>query len=73
MILQNARFWICQFGSTYCCEQAFSVMKLNKSQARAQLTDEHLDAIMTVAISPLQPNLQNLVDRKRLQSSGFIE
>ena len=22
---QNARFWICQFTSTYCCEQAFSV------------------------------------------------
>ena len=42
MILQNARFCICQFGGTYCCEQTFSVMKLNKSQAWTQLTDEHL-------------------------------
>ena len=56
MILQNARFWICQFGSTYCREPAFSVMKLNKSQARAQLTDKYLDAIMRVVISALQSN-----------------
>ena len=29
------------FGSTYCCEQFFSKMKLTKSRCRSQLTDEH--------------------------------
>ena len=43
---------------------AFSSMKLNKSQVRAQLTDEYQSPIMRVAISPLQPNLQDLVDKK---------
>ena len=56
MIPQNVRFWICQFGSTYCCQQAFSVMNLSKSPARDQLTDEHLDAIINVAISLLKTN-----------------
>ena len=30
------------FGSTYCCEQFFSKMKLTKTRCRSQLTDEHL-------------------------------
>lgn len=34
------------FGSTYVCEQTFSVMKLNKSKLRSNLTDEHLHDIL---------------------------
>ena len=40
VLLKNARFWIAQFGSTYRCEQGFSVMKLNKSKLRSQLIDD---------------------------------
>lgn len=29
------------FGSTDLCEQLFSLMKLNKSKLKSQLTDEH--------------------------------
>lgn len=30
------------FGSTYVCEQTFSVMKFNKSKHRSSITDDHL-------------------------------
>ena len=32
VLLRNAQIWICQFASTCCFEQAFSIMKMNKSQ-----------------------------------------
>ena len=71
VLLKNARFWIAQFGSTYRCEQGFSVMKLNKSKLRSQLTDGHLNAIMRIAITPLKPNFASLAQNKRLQKSSF--
>ena len=39
VLLRNAKIWICRFASTYSCEQAFSIMKTNKSQLRTRLTD----------------------------------
>ena len=71
VLLKNACFWIAQFGSTYRCEQGFSVMKLNKSKLRSQLTDGHLDAIMLIAITPLKPNFASLAQNKRLQKCSF--
>ena len=71
VFLRNAKIWICQFASTYSCEQAFSIMKINKSQLRTRLRDEHLDSVMRIAIYPLKPNISNLVHRKRLQSISF--
>jgi len=29
VVLNNVRIWICQFASTYCCESAFSMIKIN--------------------------------------------
>ena len=71
VLLKSARFWIAQFGSTYRCEQGFSVMKLNKSKLRSQLTDGHLDAIMRIATTPLKANFSSLAQNKRLQKSSF--
>ena len=71
VLLKNARFWIAQFGSKYRCEHGFSVMKLNKSKLRSQLTDEHLDAIMRIATTPLKANFSSLAQNKRLQKSSF--
>jgi 17beta-estradiol 17-dehydrogenase/3beta-hydroxysteroid 3-dehydrogenase/mitotic-spindle organizing protein 1 len=45
------------FGSTYVCEQTFSVMKYNKSQHRSALTDSHLSAILHIATSVTIPAL----------------
>ena len=37
---------LCMFGSTYLCEQMFSVMKINKNKHRTRLTNEHLQSIL---------------------------
>ncbi|KAK7933320.1 hypothetical protein WMY93_004216 [Mugilogobius chulae] len=50
------------FGSTYVCEQLFSVMKLNKSSHRSSLTDAHLHSILRVSTAQdLTPNITELV------------
>ncbi|EEC14221.1 general transcription factor II, putative, partial [Ixodes scapularis] len=39
---------IVMFGSTYLCEQLFSLLKVNKSTLRSRMTDEHLRLIMRI-------------------------
>ncbi|KAK3889500.1 hypothetical protein Pcinc_006472 [Petrolisthes cinctipes] len=66
LIHHNACFWAVQFGSTYVCEQSFSRMKVNKSKYRTKVTDKHLDAILRLGISPLKPNVEKLLEQKRM-------
>lgn len=49
------------FGSTYNCEQTFSVMKFNKSKHRSSMTDDHLSAVLCVATSEIQPDFYALI------------
>lgn len=49
------------FGSTYVCEQTFSVMKFNKSKHRSSITDDHLSAVLRIATSDIQPDFNALV------------
>ena len=58
------------FGSTYLCEQTFSVMTCTKSKHRSRLTDEHLDASVRLAVSSTVPDFQFAVAGKRCQFSG---
>ena len=58
------------FGSTYICEQSFSLMKANKTACRSRLTDTNLCAIMQLANTNLQPPFQQLVSQKRCQVSS---
>ncbi|KAM3850917.1 general transcription factor II-I repeat domain-containing protein 2A-like [Vipera latastei] len=68
--LQAARM-LSMFGSTYLCEQLFSVMRVNKSAHRSQLTDAHLHSILRVSTTQnLSPNVDELVARKRCQTSS---
>ncbi|KAJ3602475.1 hypothetical protein NHX12_030230 [Muraenolepis orangiensis] len=39
---RTAQKMLVLFGSTYVCEQTFSVMKINKAHHRSKLTDQHL-------------------------------
>ena len=45
------------FGSTYICEQTFSVMNLNKTRVRSRLTDPHLLDILRISTTALKPDL----------------
>lgn len=62
---------LCMFGTTYLCEQAFSIMNINKSKLRSQLTHRHLNDIMKITTAQkLVPDVDRLVKAKRCQVSG---
>uniref|UniRef100_G1QBL7 HAT C-terminal dimerisation domain-containing protein n=1 Tax=Myotis lucifugus TaxID=59463 RepID=G1QBL7_MYOLU len=51
------------FGSTYVCEQTFSVMNINKAPHRSSLTDEHLRSILRIATTKLTPDIDALAKK----------
>ncbi|XP_063802305.1 general transcription factor II-I repeat domain-containing protein 2B-like [Pseudophryne corroboree] len=69
-IKAHARKMLVLFGSTYICEQAFSVMKFNKSKHRSSMNDEHLAAVLRIATTEMMPDFASLVNaHQRFQSS----
>jgi 17beta-estradiol 17-dehydrogenase/3beta-hydroxysteroid 3-dehydrogenase/mitotic-spindle organizing protein 1 len=66
----HARKMLVLFGSTYICEQTFSVMKFNKSKHRSAMTDDHLSAVLRIATTEMMPDFNSLVNaHQRLHSS----
>lgn len=63
-IRKHAQMMLSLFGSTYICEQTFSIMNLNKSRLRGTLTDSHLDDILTLSVTQLKPNIDRLLMSK---------
>ena len=63
-IRKHAQVMFSLFGSTYVCEQAFSLMNLNKSKLRNALSDSHLHDILTLSVSQLEPDIKRLVKTK---------
>ncbi|XP_017317800.3 general transcription factor II-I repeat domain-containing protein 2A isoform X2 [Ictalurus punctatus] len=61
---KQAQVMLSLFGSTYHCEQTFSLMNLNKCKLRCKLTDSHLHNILTLTVSRLNPNLEKLLKNK---------
>ena len=60
------------FGSTYLCEQLFSLMKMNKTPNRSRLTDEHIHSILRISSAQsLTPDIDELASKKRCQVSGL--
>ena len=59
------------FGSTYLCEQLFSLMKRNKTSDRSRLTDEHLHSILKISSARRTPDIDGLASNKRCQVSGL--
>ena len=49
------------FGSTYICEQTFSLMKHNKSKTRSAMTNQHLEAVLSIATTDIAPDFNLLV------------
>lgn len=48
-IQKMAQRMLVLFGSTYVCEQTFSVMNYNKAPHRSQSSDEHLRSVLRIA------------------------
>jgi len=62
---------LCMFGTTYLCEQVFSVMNINKTKLRSKLTHKHLNEILKLAATQdMMPDIDALVQAKRCQVSG---
>ena len=58
------------FGTTYLCEQAFSVTNLSKTKHRTRLSNAHLNGILKCATTQdLMPDIDVLVKAKRCQVS----
>ncbi|XP_030834459.1 general transcription factor II-I repeat domain-containing protein 2-like [Strongylocentrotus purpuratus] len=68
-IRRHAKIIFSLFGSTYLCEQTFSLMKLTKSKLRSRLTDEHLEASLRLSTTVLKPDLPKLVNQMQPQKS----
>ncbi|KAK0138753.1 General transcription factor II-I repeat domain-containing protein 2 [Merluccius polli] len=68
--LNSARV-MSMFGSTYSCEQMFSIMKLNKTSHRSRLTDQHLVSVLKVATAKdIKPRIDEIITKKRCRVSG---
>ncbi len=59
-IKKHAQRMFVLFGSTYVCEQTYSVMNYNKSHRRSNLTNDHLSAILRISTSKITPDFDTL-------------
>ena len=60
---RTAQKMLVLFGSTYVCEQTFSVMKINKANHRSKLTDQHLGSVLRIATTKLTPDIDALAKK----------
>lgn len=65
----NASRCATMFGSTYICEQTFSLMNINKSKLRNRLNDKHLESILRVSTTTFEPDIPKLVGKTQSQPS----
>jgi hypothetical protein len=56
--------YISVFATTYLCEQTFSKMKYIKSKYRSTMTDKHLESILKIGTSNIQPQFDRILAEK---------
>ncbi|XP_060835347.1 general transcription factor II-I repeat domain-containing protein 2B-like [Rhopalosiphum padi] len=56
--------YISVFATTYLCEQTFSKMKYIKSKYRSAMTDKHLESILKIGTSNIQPQFDRILAEK---------
>ncbi|CAK1589281.1 unnamed protein product [Parnassius mnemosyne] len=64
-----AQQFITIFGSTYLCEQTFSIVNYRKNKCASRLTDEHLRAILRIATTNMTANIQEIASQIQPQTS----
>lgn len=57
------------FGSTYLCEQTFSILNYRKNKYASRLTDEHLRAILRISTTNMKANIQQIAAQIQPQTS----
>ncbi|KAG0714799.1 General transcription factor II-I repeat domain-containing protein 2 [Chionoecetes opilio] len=67
--IEHVKCIVAMFGSTYCCEQLFLKMKYTKSRIRSQLSDRHLNDILLLSTSSIDPDIESLLHGKQHQPS----
>lgn len=60
-LTKHAQKIISMFGSSYICEQVFSTMNLRKNKLRNKMTDEHLECVLRISSSNLEPNFNEMI------------
>lgn len=68
-LIDNALRLASLFGSTYVCEQTFSIMNINKNRLRSVMTDMTLRDVLKVASSALVPDIKNMSASKKCNIS----
>lgn len=61
LIKRHAQSMMSLFGSTYICEQSFSLMMLKKCSLRASLSDSNLCDLLCISTTRLTPDLTSIL------------
>ena len=64
LMRRHAKRMMSLFGSTYICEQTFSLLTLNKSRLRTRTTDSHLRDVLRISTTKLTPDLPAILQAK---------
>ena len=64
LMQRHAKRMTSLFGSTYICEQTFSLLTLNKSRLRTKMTDSHLCDVLHISTTKLTPDLPAILQSK---------
>ena len=67
--IAHVRHIVAVFGGTYCCEQFFFKMKYTKYRLRSLLSDRHLNDIILLSSSSIEPDIEVLLYGKQHQPS----
>ena len=64
-----AKIVLSMFGSTYCCEQTFSVMNAVKSKIRNSLTTQHTSELIKAAVTSYSPQFEVIAKEGQVHPS----
>ena len=68
-VVQLAKKTLNIFGSTFICEQTFSIINMNKNKQRSSLSNESLEDILKISTSHMYLDYHKLIARKRCNVS----